>query len=55
MKKNKKAMEIKYLIFKVRNVRFKKNGPRQYFHLSKFQHNTRESPTSHPRINKGDL
>ena len=27
----------------------------QHFHLSKYQHNTGESPTSQPRINKGDL
>ena len=27
----------------------------QHFHLSKYQHNTGESPTSQRRINKGDL
>lgn len=27
----------------------------QHFYLSTYQHNTGESPTSHPRINKGDL
>lgn len=27
----------------------------QHFYLSRYQYNTGESPTSHPRINKGDL